>query len=388
MKFLFYLSFSLLSLGQLTRISFFGQQINIYLYEILAIFILLNFLLKYGLGPLSEYFKKFKFVYFLFLYLPFSFLILFGDFKALENFISLLYYLRLVLYFLYFFYLAYHLKKQLDFKNVLLRSLNIFIFLTIISSLAQYFWYPELRNLLYAGWDPHLYRLFGTFLDTSVAGALYGIILLTLFLNGSEFIKTKWLFIGLLVIYFLFTVFTYSRSLYLTLFLLGLLYAATKKRLREFIIFAVIFLILLIVAPKPFGEGVNLMRTFSIESRLDDYKTAINIWQKRPFFGYGYNRIRYVKRQMNISDEVGSDITHSGASFHSSFLVILVSGGIIGLILFIGVLYQLYNLSEMSKYLLLFLGLLSLTDNIFLHPFILFLFLNSVTLAKLTPSRK
>ena len=388
MKFLFYLSFSLLSLGQLTRISFFGQQINIYLYEILAIFILLNFLLKYGLGPLSEYFKKFKFVYFLFLYLPFSFLLLFGDFKALENFISLLYYLRLVLYFLYFFYLAYHLKKQLDFKNVLLRSLNIFIFLTIISSLAQYFWYPELRNLLYAGWDPHLYRLFGTFLDTSVAGALYGIILLTLFLKGSEFIKTKWLFIGLLVIYFLFTVFTYSRSLYLTLFLLGLLYAATKKRLREFIIFAVIFLILLIVAPKPFGEGVNLMRTFSIESRLDDYKTAINIWQKRPFFGYGYNRIRYVKRQMNISDEVGSDITHSGASFHSSFLVILVSGGIIGLILFIGVLYQLYNLSEMSKYLLLFLGLLSLTDNIFLHPFILFLFLNSVTLAKLTPSRK
>ena len=388
MKFLFYLSFSLLSLGQLTRISFFGQQINIYLYEILAIFILLNFLLKYGLGPLSEYFKKFKFVYFLFLYLPFSFLLLFGDFKALENFISLLYYLRLVLYFLYFFYLAYHLKKQLDFKNVLLRSLNIFIFLTIISSLAQYFWYPELRNLLYAGWDPHLYRLFGTFLDTSVAGAVYGIILLTLFLKGSEFIKTKWLFIGLLVIYFLFTVFTYSRSLYLTLFLLGLLYAATKKRLREFIIFAVIFLILLIVAPKPFGEGVNLMRTFSIESRLDDYKTAINIWQKRPFFGYGYNRIRYVKRQMNISDEVGSDITHSGASFHSSFLVILVSGGIIGLILFIGVLYQLYNLSEMSKYLLLFLGLLSLTDNIFLHPFILFLFLNSVTLAKLTPSRK
>ncbi|OGK20455.1 hypothetical protein A3C98_03595 [Candidatus Roizmanbacteria bacterium RIFCSPHIGHO2_02_FULL_37_15] len=388
MKFLFYLSFSLLSLGQLTRISFFGQQINIYLYEILAIFILLNFLIKYGLGPLSEYFKKFKFVYFLFLYLPFSFLLLFGDFKALENFISLLYYLRLVLYFLYFFYLTYHLKKQLDFKNVLLRSLNIFIFLTIISSLAQYFWYPELRNLLYAGWDPHLYRLFGTFLDTSVAGAVYGIILLTLFLKGSEFIKTKWLFIGLLVIYFLFTVFTYSRSLYLTLFLLGLLYAATKKRLREFIIFAVIFLILLIVAPKPFGEGVNLMRTFSIESRLDDYKTAINIWQKRPFFGYGYNRIRYVKRQMNISDEVGSDITHSGASFHSSFLVILVSGGIIGLILFIGVLYQLYNLSEMSKYLLLFLGLLSLTDNIFLHPFILFLFLNSVTLAKLTPSRK
>ena len=388
MKFLFYLSFFLLSLGQLTRISFFGQQINIYLYEILAIFILLNFLIKYGLGPLSEYFKKFKFVYFLFLYLPFSFLLLFGDFKALENFISLLYYLRLVLYFLYFFYLTYHLKKQLDFKNVLLRSLNIFIFLTIISSLAQYFWYPELRNLLYAGWDPHLYRLFGTFLDTSVAGAVYGIILLTLFLKGSEFIKTKWLFIGLLVIYFLFTVFTYSRSLFLTLFLLGLLYATSKKRLREFIIFAVIFLILLIVAPKPFGEGVNLMRTFSIESRLDDYKTAINIWQKRPFFGYGYNRIRYVKRQMNISDEVGSDITHSGASFHSSFLVILVSGGIIGLILFIGVLYQLYNLSEMSKYLLLFLGLLSLTDNIFLHPFILFLFLNSVTLAKLTPSRK
>jgi len=128
MKFLFYLSFSLLSLGQLTRISFFGQQINIYLYEILAIFILLNFLIKYGLGPLSEYFKKFKFVYFLFLYLPFSFLLLFGDFKALENFISLLYYLRLVLYFLYFFYLTYHLKKQLDFKNVLLRSLNIFIF--------------------------------------------------------------------------------------------------------------------------------------------------------------------------------------------------------------------------------------------------------------------
>ena len=135
-----------------------------------------------------------------------------------------------------------------------------------------------------------------------------------------------------------------------------------------------------------FGENLELI--FSVRSRLTDYQNGLKIWSKQPILGIGYNRIRYAKRQLNIISEVESDITHSGASFHSSFLVILVSGGVIGLILFSGVLVKLAGGGEFAKYATIFLSLLSISDNIVLHPFILFLLFTLLPLTLVNPSRK
>src|SRR3989344_3617267 len=114
---LFYLLFLLFSLGQLGRISFFAQQINIYLYEgcfLLALVVLLG---KYGLKPVRVAYKKFQVVYIFFFYLFISFLFSLTKYKPWENFVAALYFFRLVLYFLYFFYLSYHLTKYPDFEK-------------------------------------------------------------------------------------------------------------------------------------------------------------------------------------------------------------------------------------------------------------------------------
>ena len=124
------------------------------------------------------------------------------------------------------------------------------------------------------------------------------------------------------------------------------------------------FLTLVFIIPKPSGEGVNLKRFYSIASRGEDYLIGFNLWKKKPILGYGYNRIRYVKKDGSV---------HSGASFSSSFLTMMVSSGIIGLLGFLGVLINLGRINKRSQYLIIFLGIISLFDNVLLHPFILYL---------------
>lgn len=124
------------------------------------------------------------------------------------------------------------------------------------------------------------------------------------------------------------------------------------------------------LAPRPFGEGVNLLRTSTIESRLTDYDQGLKLWQKNPVFGVGYNRIRYLKPA--IGEELRGE-SHAGASFHSSYLIILVTAGVVGLGAFA---YWLWTIAKISNFTIIsaiFLGVYSLFDNILLHPFILFL---------------
>ncbi|OGK39818.1 hypothetical protein A2954_01470 [Candidatus Roizmanbacteria bacterium RIFCSPLOWO2_01_FULL_37_12] len=345
-------------------------------------------LVRFKLLRLKENFKEFFVVYVFLFYLFISFLIGAADYKPFENFIGFLYFVRLTLYWIYWIYLIYWINKHKNNKKILEKSLLILIILTAIYSIIQYFFYPDLRNLIYAGWDPHLYRLFGTFFDTSVAGAIYGLIFFALYLRGMDLVKNRWLLIALLSVNFILVVLTFSRSLYLAFITCLVLHSILKKFWKRMVIFLVVFTFLLLVVPKPFGEGVNLGRMFSVRSRLDDYRAAIKIWRRSPLLGIGYNRIRYEKIRINIIEGFGSDLTHSGASFHSSFSIILVTGGVIGLVLFIFVLLRLSMINEFSRYLVIFLSLMSLSDNILLHPFIIFLFLSLTALYRVSPSRK
>ena len=377
---LFYLTFFLFSFGQLGRISFSGQQVNIYLYEISQLLILAVLFIKYGFKPSKEFYKKFKVIYYFFGFLLTSFLVSINSFKPFENFVGFLYFFRLILYWTYWIYLTYWTDKNNSNKKILINSVLIFVFLTLLSSIIQYFFYPELRNLIYAGWDPHLYRLFGTFFDTSVSGAIYGLVFLRFFLEGKHIMKNKFVFLSLLLILLIFNFLTYSRSLYLALLICIILHAVVQRWYKGLFIISVLFLLFLVVSPERLGEGVNLTRIFSIESRMEDYRNAVKMWKKQPILGIGYNRIRYEKIKMNIIEEVNSDITHSGASFHSSFLIILVSSGIIGLTLFVLVLFKIAGINEFSSYAVIFLSLMSLSDNILLHPFVMFLFFSLVSL--------
>lgn len=364
MKYLFFIICLFFSLGQLGRITFFDRQINFYFYEIFIILFIFILFLKHKFYPIKDYWKSSK-VFFIFLgILFFSLINSFWKYSILINVVGFLYWLRLVIYGLYGIYLSYELKKKPNFKKVIHQGIKIIVFFTIITTTVQYFLYPDLRNLLYLGWDPHLGRTFGVFFDTSIAAAVYGLIFLY---SQNKIIK---------FIYLIFLVFSFSRSAYLG-FIIILIFSMIKKNyqfkqfaLKDFLSIILVifsFIFLAIVAPKPLGEGAKLTRTYTIISRIKDYQEGFSLFIKKPFFGYGFNRLKYIRNFF---------YSNAGSSFSSSYLTIMVSSGLFGFIFLIKVIEYLWKKYERNRQLLIFIGIISFFDNIFLHPFIIFLLIS------------
>jgi len=346
-----FLTFFLFSFGQLGRISFLDQQINGYLYELFLFLFLIVAVLRFRLKPITEGYKRYPWFYWLVLYLLINFFFDFNRYRLVDNLISFLYQGRLIFYFIAFLYLK---------KINLSPFLKFFIFLTIPFSLVQFFLYPNLHNLLYLGWDPHIYRLFGLFFDTYVAAAIYGMIFFFLLFNKKIFLRPYLLFF-----YFVFILLTYSRmGLMSFLLTLSIFFIAQKNYKSLFLILGAVFLFIVAVLITDKG-AINLDRVFSITARVNDYQKAVAYFQKKPLFGYGYNRIRFIKNEA---------VGHSGAGFHSSFLIVLVGAGLVGLSLFLRSFWQLVEKKRPELFFLIFLGFFSLADNVLLHPFILFLF--------------
>jgi hypothetical protein len=372
-----FLTIFLFSFGHIGRISFLGQEVNLYMYEITLVLtcILLGFRYKFDVFVST---KLAKIISLFLAYFLVSYLISIYRYSFNENTIALLYFLRLAMYFIYFIYLAEHIHHTKESYLIVWKGLIYFIIFTIVSSTVQYLLYPDLRNLFYLGWDPHQYRLFGLFFDPPIAGAIYGILFIIIFFYPHIF-KYRWVYYSLLITLFIGIVLTFSRGTYLGLIAVSAFYLFKKKLYKVFFAIICIFVLFLLVIPKQQGESMNLLRTFTIGARLEDYQEAIRIWQKQPIMGIGYNHIRYEKEQKTDSKNVES-VSHAGASFHSSFLILLVTGGMIGLGVGIVMLWMLGKTSEVSSYIIVLVSVMSLTDNVFLHPFVLFLMLICISL--------
>lgn len=369
MTVLIYLIFFIFSFGQLGRISFWNQQINIYLYELMMVIVMGLLMVKIRpkrlirlIGQIRK--KQLQPIGFFLLILLLSLIYRFWEFPFNVNLVGFLYWLRLFFYFFFFFSFSIWLEKEKK-KAILSKSLVMITILTIIFSYTQYLLYPNLRNLYYLGWDPHHYRAFGLFFDTTLAGIIFSILFFFwLHKKGLRTIRLIGL-IGLLGLILL----TYSRITYLS-FLLGLVFYFSQKKWSKLIITLVFFgfLTLIFLIPKTPGESTNLKRLFTIEARINDYQEGIFLWLKQPILGWGYNRIRFLRSV--------EDINHAGANFSSSFLTILVSSGVIGLIGLMGLVRWFFiKGNTLIKTLVLIVSISSLFDNIFLTNFILFLFL-------------
>jgi O-antigen ligase len=325
----------------------------------------LFFFYKLRLDPIKKTFNNFKVAYIFIFVLLFSYLIGLFKFAPIQNFVALLYIARLLLYLAYPLYLYFFIKKNPGYKQALKKGLALFIVLTVISSTVQYFFYPDLRNLYYLGWDPHLNRLFGVFFDTSLAASILGLAFFYLYKNKKYIIS---------LLFLVFFVLTFSRAAYVFFILTFLFDLMLSKNIKLGILILLTFVAVFIFAPKQFGFGVGLNRVFSISSRLADYQKAIKIWQEAPFVGHGYNRIQFVKEKMTLIDIPLQNLpSHSVASFSSSYLIILVTSGIIGLVLFIASIVKLGLINKTLTTYFLFIGLVSLTDNIILHSYVMYL---------------
>jgi hypothetical protein len=359
------LTFFLFSLGQLGRVSFFNQQVNFYLYEVLIGILLLFYFLKLKFAPLKKLFDSQQWIFWGFIYLLISFFVKFFDYSLFENIVSFLYLLRLFFYFLFFTYLYFYYQKK-EKKDLVLGFL-IFSFLTIIFSFVQFFLYPNLRNLAYLGWDVHQNRVFGVFFDTSVAASIYGLF----FLFWLNYKNTRYFW--LLPPLFLLLYFTYSRFVIFSFFLTLFLFFLKKSSLRYFFITLVFLIFLLIFFPQRSGVGVNLNRFFSIEARIKENILGIKMGLKNSLFGIGYNRIRFFRQKNNLLWKSDFNIYHGASSFQSTYVTLFVAAGVVGLLFFGKGLMKLINGSKEFFYLIFFIAISSLADNLILHPFLIFI---------------
>jgi len=260
---------------------------------------------------------------------------------------SALYLLRLWSYSLVAVYIINFVRD----RKIILYYLLILSFASAIFGWLQYLIWPDLTALKYLGWDDHLLRMVGTFLDPTYLGLILvlGIIL-------AEKLNFK------KIIYFLLIslAFTYSRSSYL----IASLFLIYKKKFLPLFIFILIILLL----PKNIGEGTNLARTVSGNNKLINYKENAEIFIKSPLVGIGFNNMCNA-RQLYLND-INTE-SHACSGSDSSILFLLATTGIIGLmILFYAVSHMPYGLELKASFLVVLVH--SLFANSLFYPHIMF----------------
>lgn len=251
----------------------------------------------------------------------------------------------------YLIRLISYLSLYYTFKFFPLKKYSQYIFVSILvftlSGLLQYVISPNMSFIKFIGLDDHYYRLIGTFLDPNFTGAVLGS--LAIFLLSSGLIYP-----GLFLLIPLGL--TFSRASYLSFLIPLFIYALLRKK---YLILAIPFIlgVIILLSPKPFGEGVNLLRTFSIYSRVGSITQGLELFTQRPLTGWGYNTL------ITDTGRVGID---------NSFAYILATTGIIGFAAFLNLLLRIFEKRPLTfKLALLSIILHSLFNNTFFYPWIL-----------------
>jgi len=353
---LFFLLLLIFPFGQLTNLNIFAAEINIYFHDLFTAVIIFIWAIdlflngqKNFLPLLKQKSELFQFAFGFIFVLLFSLGLALSLYQGRELMIGFLYIVRWSAYFL-----LYPILKSLVYKN---RSLKVKFFKTMLLAgvfsaflgLLQYIFIPDITPLTSFGWDPHYFRVVGTYLDPGYTGMIY---VMGLILFSDKLIKDKkekkWkkknstniiLLSGFAVLYMALSL-TYSRSSYLAYITAVFLITFYKKRLKIFSFLLGLGVITLLFLPRPGGEGVRLERQSTVFARLNNYKTSLKIAIKKPLFGHGFNLYRYTQKNLGfLNDDFQK--THAGAGADASFLFILAAAGSAGLLVYIYLLKQI-----------------------------------------------
>lgn len=327
-RFLVIIYLILFPFGQLLRFGFSTNYGN--LQDVIVLFSLIYYFL-----PITRLPKIDKYVRFSVFASLFSLVLSLNSVSLVNLLYGALYLLRIISYYT-FGVLVFNLIRLKAFSPTYL--LNLLIAVGAVSAIfgwLQYLAFPDLVFLKYIGWDDHLYRLVGTFLDPGFTGLILVLgSLISLFLYSFSLKKIYLLsFIFLLIS----TLFTYSRASYLSL-VVGLLSLVYFERYIRKIALAslVLFSLVLLLIPKTEGEGVKLLRTASVNARISNYSQTIELIKESPLFGVGLNNL--CAYRVNRFNENPS--SHSCSGVDSSILFITSTTGIVGLMIFIFTIYQ------------------------------------------------
>lgn len=232
-----------------------------------------------------------------------------------------------------------------NFKKKISHILIIIGSLVVAFGYLQYFFYSNLRNLYYLGWDEHMVRMFSVFFDPNFAGAFF--VLFFLFLI-SIFLKKKSIVVGLLSILTLGAVFlTFSRSALIALIASSvLLFILMNKKILIVLLLAITF-VAFAISSKYFDiENINLFRVVSSEARLETAKKAMGIIGANPIFGVGFNAYRYAKLDSSMRNNSSNLVSHADAGVDTSLLFVIATTGIVGFILYLFLWYRIVKITS------------------------------------------
>jgi hypothetical protein len=293
---------------------------------------------------------------------------LFQDLKVIYG---LLYLLRLLSY-LYFSVYVWNLLKTESDKKIMINALLTVSIVSAVIGWVQFIVFPDLKPLFILGWDMHLFRIVGSFLDPGFMGLIIVFGLLIAINNWLEARQKKYLFISLFLLISL--AFTYSRASFLA-FLTGLTFIAIQKRaFKKLVFFALGLIFVALILPTSKNKSIELFRSFSIVARVENYKETISVFTNSPVFGVGYNNMCLA---YNKFVRVVNSSSHSCSGSDSSILFVLATTGAAGLMIFIFSINAIYKELPVSKYkkllMVLFTALLihSLFSNSVFYPWIL-----------------
>lgn len=277
----------------------------------------------------------------------FSLIINLTRFEINEIAVSSLYLVRFSLYAgLYFVFKD--LGKELGEKTI--KYLTIAGLSILIIGLFQYFLYPSMKGLYYLGWDEHMFRLFSTFLDPNFVGVILVLFFIFFYFSKEKiFPKYKYLSYAILSLTFLGIILTFSRGA-LLMFASAVFAYSFITRQWKFILGTLILFAVLFVALSPFFyiENTNLLRTFSSKERLKTSENALKIFRENPL-GVGFNTYRYVRVEYGDKDKSIYGPSHAGAGVDNSFVLVLVTMGIPGVIAYFYLIYKIFKLGLRFK---------------------------------------
>ncbi len=280
--------------------------------------------------------------------------------------IGLLYLFRLIAYF-YFLIYVWNFVKTKENRSLLINAL---LSLSVISALfgwIQFFTFPDIKPFFVFGWDEHLFRLVGTFLDPTFLGL---IIVFGLLITIHRYIVVKRNYYLWLITFLIISLaFTYSRGSYLAFFAGLLILGIYQKKIKELFLVGLGLFVLVILLPTSRNHSIELLRSFSALARIDNYIETINVFKTSPIFGVGFNNM-CLARQKFIGIE--SFASHACSGSDSSLLFILATTGIAGFTSFLYLVIQIWKKSDnLFKVLAASLFVHSIFSNSLFYPWIM-----------------
>jgi len=249
---------------------------------------------------------------------------------------------------LYMFRLLAYLSLYLVLKQSKIHiPSNVFIISGLVSLLigfTQYFLMPDMRIFQYLGWDDHLSRLTLPHFDPTFSAVMLSLAALS--------------FPRFLPIFLIGILLTYSRSVWLSLIITATFFIRPAK----YLLVIPVFIIFILLLPKKFGEGTNLLRTFSISSRFQSDISYISKYKWDLIIGRGLNTL--------ILDVPDSTYDNHATGPNNSYLYLLATTGILGLVGWGIFMKHLYTHST-HKPMLIFFFVTSLFNNVMFYPFAL-----------------